>query len=293
MTPETKATALDKLAKMGVKVGYPDRWRSYGAVTIEGSYAASVLSAANAEARRNVEKVGKPVDPSEWFIPPQVVNAFYSPQNNEIVFPAAILQPPFFDYRADPASNFGAIGFVIGHEISHGFDLQGSQFDAEGDLVNWWTPEDTERFQALNDRVVAQYGAIEVLPGLFIDGQITVTENVADLGGVQVAYQALDRYLATRGQPLPPPPVLDGAASAEATTARFSQQQRFFIAAATVWREKTRDEALESLVRTDPHAPAEVRATQPIRNMDAFFEVFDIQPGDPMYLPPEERVVVW
>ena len=190
----------------------------------------------------------------------------------------------------------------------------GSQFDADGNLVNWWTPEDYERFRALNDRVVRQYGAIEVLPGLFVDGQVTVTENVADLGGVQVAYQGLGHYLATRGQPPPAAaasPVaspLDGAAAtprgstpatpvasptAVAAVAELTQEQRFFVAAATVWREKIRDELLETLVKTDTHAPVEIRATQPIRNMDAFHEAFGTRPGDAMYLPPEERVAVW
>jgi predicted metalloendopeptidase len=318
MTPETKAKAREKLDKLSLKVGYPDRWKSYGAVTIEGSYAASVLSATNAEKRRTLDQVGKPVDPGEWTlrgfgpVPPQTINAFYSPQDNEIVFPAAILQPPFFDYRADPASNFGAIGFLIGHEITHGFDLVGSQFDADGNLNNWWTPEDYERFRALNDRVVQQYNAIEVLPGLSIAGQITVTENVADMGGVQVAYDALRHYLATRGQPLPqaeaspvassladvvatPPGSAPASpvASPAAAVAELTQEQRFFVAAATIWREKIRDELLETLLKTDTHAPAEIRATQPIRNMDAFHEAFGTRPGDAMYLPPEERVVVW
>jgi endothelin-converting enzyme/putative endopeptidase len=279
MSPETKTKALDKLAKIGVKVGYPDKWHDYGAVEIKDSYAASVLSAGNAEYRRQLARAGKPVDKTEWTTPPQVVNAFYDPFNNDITFPAAILQPPFFDYQADPASNFGAVGFVIGHEITHGFDLQGSQFDANGNLANWWTVEDNTRFQALNDRVVAQYGAIEVLPGLHIDGQITVTENVADLGGIRVSYEAMENYLARTGRP----GNIDG----------FTQEQRFFIAAATVWREKIRDELLTTLVKSDVHSPSRVRATQPLRNTDAFFPVFDIRPGDGMWLPPEERITIW
>jgi predicted metalloendopeptidase len=279
MSPETKTKALDKLAKIGVKVGYPDQWHDYGAVEIKDSYAASALSASNAEYRRQLARAGKPVDKTEWTTPPQVVNAFYDPFNNDITFPAAILQPPFFDYQADPASNFGAVGWVIGHEITHGFDLQGSQFDAGGNLANWWTEEDNARFQALNDRVVAQYGAIEVLPGLHIDGQITVTENVADLGGIRVAYEAMENDLARTGRP----GNIDG----------FTQEQRFFIAAATVWREKIRDELLTTLVKSDVHSPARVRATQPLRNTDAFFPVFDIRPGDGMWLPPEERITIW
>ena len=232
MSPETKATAQDKLAKLGLKVGYPDQWRGYEAVEIADSFAMSALSGFRADAERMFAQVGEPVDREEWFIPPQVVNAFYSPQSNEIVFPAAILQPPFFDYRADAASNFGAIGYVIGHEITHGFDLQGSQFDADGNLANWWTAEDHARFEALNEQAVAQYGAIEVLPGLFVDGQITVTENVADLGGTQVAYDALGVYLETNDQPLPAP----ASIAAVSGIARLTQEQRFFVAAAEVWR---------------------------------------------------------
>ena len=322
MSAETKARALEKLDNISVKVGYPDRWRSYEAVEVGDSYVGSFLSAVNAETRRNLVKIGKPVDREEWFVPPQVVNAFYDPQLNEIVFPAAILQPPFFDYQADPAANFGSIGTVIGHEITHGFDLQGSQFDAEGNLSNWWTEEDNVRFDELNERVAAQYGAIEVLPGLNVNGQITVTENVADLGGVQVAYDALEVYLAAQGQiealatpgatpaaspaatPLASPvaalatpaasPLASPLASPVAITFEsLSPQQRFFVAAATTWRQKIRDEALETQVRVDVHAPASLRATLPIRNMDEFHEAFGIEPGDAMYLPPEERIVVW
>jgi predicted metalloendopeptidase len=238
----------------------------------------------NAETERQLAKIGKPVDKSEWFIPPQTVNAFYSPENNEIVFPAAFLQPPYFDYQADAASNFGGIGGVIGHEITHGFDLQGAQFDAEGNLEDWWTPEDYERFQALNDEVAAQYGAIEVLPDLFIDGQITVTENVADMGGVQVAYDALLLALAADGA---------GEATPAAAGVTLTPEQRFFVAWATGWREKVRDEALKTQVLSDPHAPSPVRGVQPLRNMDAFYEAFGVASGDPMYLAPEERIVVW
>jgi putative endopeptidase len=303
MSEETKAKALEKLDAMEVKVGYPDRWLSYEAVEIGDSYFSSFLSAANAETRRNLEKAGKPVDRSEWFIPPQVVNAFYNPTVNEIVFPAGILQAPFFDYQADPAANFGGIGMVIGHELTHGFDLQGSQFDAEGNLSNWWTEEDQAEFDVLNEKVVDQYGAIEVLPGLPVDGQITVTENVADLGGVQIAYDALQIYLADEGMPgALASPVASPMASPMATPmaspvaidfATLTPQQIFFISAATVWREKIRDEALETQVRTDSHAPAELRATMPSQNMDEFYEAFDIGPGDAMYLAPEDRVVIW
>jgi predicted metalloendopeptidase len=279
MTEETRAAAIDKLDQMVVKVGYPDEWHAYEAVEIQDSYMQSALSGLNAETRRQLDRAGEPVDREEWTVAPQVVNAFYSPQTNSITFPAAILQPPFFDFRADPAVNFGGIGFVIGHELTHGFDLQGAQFDAEGNLANWWSPADATAFQELNDAAVAQYSEIEVLPGVFIDGQITVPENVADLGGTQIAYDGLQMYLDTHGDP----GEIDG----------FTQEQRFFISAATVWREEIRDELLTTQVKTDVHAPAQARATQPIRNMDAFHEAFDIEPGDPMYLAPEDRLVIW
>ena len=311
MSEETKALAIEKLEAVVVKVGYPDTWRSYEDVEIGDSYYESFLSAANADTRYELSKAGEPVDRDEWFVPPQVVNAFYDPTTNSILFPAAILQAPFFDYQADPAVNFGGIGMVIGHELTHGFDLQGSQFDAQGNLSNWWTEEDQARFGELNDRVAAQYSEIEVLPDLFIDGQITVTENVADLGGVQIAYDALEIYLTAEGDPqalaeLAASPAATPIATPLATPAaspvaspvavdveELTPQQVFFISAATVWREEIRDEALETQVRTDVHAPAEARATQPLRNMEEFHEAFDIGPGDGMYLAPEERVVIW
>jgi putative endopeptidase len=284
MTPATRTAALDKLAKIAVKVGYPDRWQSYAAVQVGDSYAETSLNAYNAEVRRRLARAGQPVDRTEWGLPPQTVNAFYSALANEIVFPAGILQPPFFDYQADPASNYGAIGFVIAHEITHGFDLQGSQFDAQGNLSDWWQPEDYERFGELNRRVAGQYGAIEVLPGVTVNGQITVTENVADLGGVQVAYDALQHALAGTKHPVYAP--VTGFDS-------LTPDQRFFIAAASTWRAKTREAFLVTLIRVDVHSPASVRGVQPLRNMDAFYQAFDIRPGDPMYLAPEDRVVVW
>ena len=314
MSDATTAKALAKLDAMRLKVGYPDRWRAYDAVEIGDSYAVSFISAQRAEFRRQLDRVGEPVDKDEWGIPPQTVNAFYNPTQNEMVFPAGILQPPFFDYRADPASNYGAIGFVIGHEITHGFDLQGSQFDAEGNLANWWTPEDQAAFDALNKRAAEQYAKIEVLPGLFVNGQITVTENVADLGGVQVAFDALRAELQTEGvaaqaTPLASPfasPAASPEASPEASPGAspmassaglafesLTPEQRFFVAAASVWRTKIRDEALTTQVKADVHAPGSVRGTQPLKNMDAFFAAFGIRAGDPMYLPPDQRLVVW
>ena len=323
MTDETKERAQTKLGKLGVKVGYPDTWETYEAVEIRDSYAGSVISVFEQQKRTNLEKYGKPVDKGEWDEPAHLVNAFYDPGANEIIFPAAILQPPFFDYQADPASNFGAIGFIIGHEITHGFDQGGSQFDGDGNLSNWWSDEDLKAFTALNQLVVDQYSAIEVLPGVFIDGQITIGENVADLGGVQVGFDALAAHLETNGASLDEvvngpvsettavaaeaSPVAAFATPAEAPAVatpnaspaavqgvrELTQRERFFIAAATVWRSKMRDEALVTLVQTDPHSPAEVRATQPIRNMDAFHGTWGTEPGDPMFLPEDERIVIW
>jgi putative endopeptidase len=288
LSAETKAKALEKLDALRIKVGYPDHWRDYADVEIGDSYFASALSAFNAGYRHNLAQIGKTVDRSEWSIAPQMVNAFYNPLQNEIVLPAAILQPPFFDPEADPAANFGAIGVIIGHEITHAFDPQGAQFDAQGNLANWWTEADHARFEALKEKVVEQYSRIEVLDGLAVDGELTVTENVADLGGIQVAYDALHHHLAAHGRPLPPPP---GSAAAEAPY--LTQEQRFFIAAATVWRAEIRDEALRTQLQTDVHAPATVRGTQPLRNSDAFYAAFAIEFGDPMYLPPQERIVIW
>jgi putative endopeptidase len=288
LSAETKAKALEKLDALRIKVGYPDHWRDYADVEIGDSYFASALSAFNAGYRHNLAQIGKTVDRSEWSIAPQMVNAFYNPLQNEIVLPAAILQPPFFDPEADPAANFGAIGVIIGHEITHAFDPQGAQFDAQGNLANWWTEADHARFEALKYQVVEQYSRIEVLDGLAVDGELTVTENIADLGGIQVAYDALQHHLAARGRPLPPPP---GSAAAEAPY--LTQEQRFFIAAATVWRAEIRDEALRTQLQTDVHAPATVRGTQPLRNSDAFYAAFAIESGDPMYLPPQERIVIW
>ena len=283
MAAETKTSALAKLAKLRVKVGYPDHWRAYDEVEITDSYFGSALSAFDAWYRQSLAEVGSPVDKDAWPFPPQTVNAIYNPRNNEIIMPAGILQPPFFDAQADPASNFGAIGFVVGHEITHGFDRQGSQFDGDGNLANWWTGEDRARFESLNDRLVAQYSQIEVADGVTVDGQMTLAENVADLGGIQVAFDALELHLDRHGR----------TTSDAETVSGLTQEQRFFVAAATVWRAKIRDEALMTQLLSDPHAPAAIRATQPLRNCDAFYDAFAIGAGDPMYLPPAERIIIW
>lgn len=283
MTPPTKANALAKLGKLRVKVGYPETWKSYDDVTITDSYFASALSAFNAFYRDSLSDIGDSVDKDAWPFPPQTVNAMYNPLNNEIVIPAAMLQPPFFDPAADPASNFGAIGYVIGHEITHGFDLQGSQFDGDGNLENWWTGEDQARFEALNDRLAEQYSQIEVADGVNVDGGLTIGENVADLGGIQVAYDALQLHLAQNGQ----------TPEADTGDAEMSQEQRFFVAAATVWRAEVREEALMTQLLSDPHAPAAVRGTQPLRNCASFHDAFAIDESEPMYLPRQDRVVIW
>jgi predicted metalloendopeptidase len=279
MSPETKQTALAKLDAMRVKVGYPDKWRTYENVQIGESYVQTLLNANIAEAKRNLARIGKPVDRDEWHMLPQTVNAYYSPSNNEIVFPAAILQAPYFDYRADLASNYGSIGATIGHEITHAFDQSGSRFDAKGNLNNWWTDEDRSRFEALTKKVADQYSKIEVLPGLDVNGELTIGENIADMGGLQIAYDALHAALKESGDPGP----IEG----------FTPDQRFFIAFALSWAEKARQEALRAQMQSDEHAPAQVRAVEPERNMDPFYQAFDIGPGDPMYLPPDERVVIW
>ncbi len=279
MTDETKAAAIEKLDTMRVKVGYPDEWQTYENYTIGDSYWATIVDSLVAEGQEQMGKYGQPVDMGEWWMSPQTVNAGYDPQKNDITFPAAILQPPFYDPEADPASNYGAIGFVIGHEITHGFDLQGSQFDKDGNFVDWWTDEDRAAFDALNDEVVAQYDAVEVMPDLFVNGQLTVTENVADMGGLQVAFDALQLALAETGDP----GEIDG----------LTQAQRFFIAAAQVWREKVRDEAVAAGIQSNVHAPGIARATVPAGNMDAFYDAFGITEGSPEYIAPDDRLVIW
>jgi len=293
MTPETKAKALEKLDKVNVKVGYPDKWETYENVEIGGSYNETGYNAYRANLRKDLDKIDEPVDRSEWGMPPQAVNAYYSPSMNEIVFPAGILQPPFFDLNADPAVNYGGIGYVIGHEITHGFDLQGSQFDADGNLANWWTDADREKFTALNDRLAAQYSQIEVLPGKFVNGQLTVTENAADLGGIQTAWDALQRRLVADGDAAAATPVAAAAAVAVDLQPPFTPEQEFYISAATIWRNKTRDAALQTQIDSGVHSPAQVRVVQPLRNHDPFFGPFGIEAGDPVWLAPEERVVIW
>lgn len=279
MTDTTRTKALEKLDLMTVKVGYPDTWTSYADVEIADSLVATINNASIASARASFATIGKPVDRTAWASPVFTINAYYNPQANEIVFPAAILQPPFFDPLADDASNFGAIGLIIGHEITHGFDFTGSQFDGHGNVSSWWTEDDQAAFIALNMRVIEQFGAIEVLPGLFVNGQMTVTENVADMGGLQTAHDALTLKLADSGKTA----AIDG----------FTPEQRFFIAAASLYRSVDADEYLALIVQSDNHTPGRIRSVQALRNMDTFFEAFSISADQPMFLPGDQRIVVW
>ena len=279
MSPATKAKALEKLAAITVKVGYPSKWRDYSGLTISADDLYGDVERAGAfDWARQVKRLYGPVDRSEWGMNPQTVNAYYNPQQNEIVFPAAILQPPFFDPAADPAVNYGGIGAVIGHEMTHGFDDQGRQFDGTGALADWWTPEDAANFVARTRRLGAQYSAFEPLPGAHVNGDLTMGENIADLGGVLIALDAYHVFL--KGAPAP---VIDG----------LTGDQRFFLGVAQVWRAAIRDDAQRRLLVTDPHSPAHFRSNGPVRNVDAWYAAFDIKPTDPMYLPPDQRVRIW
>jgi putative endopeptidase len=228
---------------------------------------------------KNISEIGQPVDKKKWGMPPQTVNAYFNPLNNEIVFPAAILQPPFYNYTADEAVNYGGIGAVIGHEISHAFDDSGARFDGDGNVNNWWTPEDLAEFEKRGNALAEQYSAIEVMDSVYINGKFTLGENIGDLGGVLGAYDGLQLFFEENGRPED----IDG----------FTAEQRFFMSWATVWRTLTREDALRTQIKTDPHAPGIYRATQPLKNIDAFYEAFDIKEGDAMYLAPEKRVRIW
>jgi putative endopeptidase len=281
MGPETKARALEKLSKFGVKIGYPSKWRDYSALVVrEGDLAGNAERAAKFEWDYDVNRIGKPVDELEWGMTPQTVNAYYSPVKNEIVFPAAILQPPFFDPNADPAVNYGGIGGVIGHEITHGFDDQGRKSDGEGMLRDWWTAEDAAKFEAQAAKLGAQYEAVNFpqLPGLHIIGRLTMGENIGDLGGILLGLDAYKRSL--NGQPAP---VIDG----------FTGEQRVFLGWGQVWRTLMRDDALRQLLATNPHSPGTVRAFAPLRNVDAWYQAFDVKEGDANYVKPEDRVRIW
>ncbi|QNP44883.1 M13 family metallopeptidase [Sphingomonas sediminicola] len=277
MAPSTKEEALKKVKSIVVGVGYPDTWRDYSSLTIGSDAYANQKNARLAEYRHQIAKIGKPMDRAEWWMPPQLVNAVNLPVQNALNFPAAILQRPFFDPKADPAFNYGAIGSVIGHEISHSFDNNGALFDSTGALRNWWTPADFKRFQQAGDALAAQYDAYEALPGLHVNGKLTLGENIADVAGLSAAYDAYKHSLNGKEAP-----VIQG----------YSGDQRFFIAYGQAWATKMRDEQLRQRIATDGHAPGNFRA-QTVRNLDPWYTAFKVGPGQKLYLAPEKRVKVW
>jgi putative endopeptidase len=279
MSDSTKAKAKEKLQAFTEKIGYPDKWRDYSNVVVrDNTYFENRLSANANEYQYNVDKIGKAVDRSEWYTTPPTVTAYNNPPLNEIVFPAGILQPPYFDPNADDALNYGGIGMVIGHEITHSFDDQGAQFDKEGNLKNWWTKDDYEKFKAKTQQVIDQYDTFTVLDSLHVKGALTVGENTADIAGVAIAYDAFK--LTEQGKDTTR---LDG----------FTPDQRFFISIARIWRVKTTDEFLRMYVNTNSHSPARWRVNGPLMNTNAFYEAFNVQPGDKMYKPEESRIKVW
>ncbi|MGI8671008.1 MAG: M13 family metallopeptidase [Luteitalea sp.] len=279
MDEPTRAEALKKLATFDPRVGYPSKWRDYSAMTVEkGKHFENVVAARTFEWKRQVARLGKPVDRDEWGMNPQTVNAYYNPLMNQITFPAAILQPPFFDVHADPAVNYGAIGAVIGHEIGHGFDDQGRAFDQSGRTRNWWTPVTDEKFKAATERLGTQYSAYCPVPGGCINGQLTMGENIGDLGGLTMAYTAYT--LSLKGQPAP---VIGG----------FTGDQRVFLAWAQVWRALSREDDTRQRLVTDPHSMPEFRVNGVVRNMDQWYAAFDVTPGAALYLPPDQRVKIW
>jgi putative endopeptidase len=284
MTPETRKGAINKLRKSVVKIGYPDKWKDYSKLEIKsieegGNYYDNMKNVTKWGFAENIADLQKPVDKTRWGMSPQTVNAYYNASYNEIVFPAAILQPPFYDYKADEAVNYGGIGAVIGHEISHGFDDSGSRYNADGNLVNWWTEDDLKQFTGLGGALAAQYSALEPLPGTFVDGKFTLGENIGDLGGINAAYDGLQIHLKQNGNP----GLIDG----------YTPEQRLFISWATIWRSKMRDEAIKNQVKTDPHSPGQYRAYVPLVNVDEFYKAFDIKETDKLYVKPENRVKIW
>jgi putative endopeptidase len=279
MTPETKAKALEKLSRFGVKIGYPNKWRDYSALKIDpDDLVGDVRRATGFRWAEAVAKLAKPVDPEEWGMTPQTVNAYYTTTRNEIVFPAAILQAPFFDPDADMAINYGGIGGVIGHELTHGFDDQGRKSDGHGVLTDWWQPADVDKFQAEANKFGAQYDAYAVAPGVNVKGAQTMGENIADLGGILLALDAYRASLDGR-----PAPVLDG----------YTGDQRVFLGWAQVWRAKARPDALKQQTTSDSHSPARFRVDGPMRNIDAWYDAWGVKPGDKLYLKPEDRARIW
>ncbi len=279
MSEDTKKRALNKLVAFKRKIGYPDKWKSYDGVTIaRDDFYGNLKSAGKWSYNYMINRLGKPVDKTEWGMTPPTVNAYYNPVNNEIAFPAAILQFPFYDYEADDAINYGGIGAVIGHEMTHGFDDQGRQYDADGTLRDWWTKTDADNFKKRADQVKTQFNGFKVLDSLNVNGQLTLGENLADLGGLAISYDAFKKT--KQGQSKDK---IDG----------FTPDQRFFLSWAQVWRTNIRPEAEAQLILTDPHAPGLYRCNGPLSNMDTFYQAFNLKPGDKMYKPKEERIKVW
>ncbi|HEU4375591.1 MAG TPA: M13-type metalloendopeptidase [Telluria sp.] len=279
MSPETKKEAQAKLAKFTPKIGYPNKWRDYSALTIKrDDLAGNMMRARTFAYNRGINKLGKPIDREEWGMTPQTVNAYYNSTMNEIVFPASILQPPFFDMRADDAANYGAIGAVIGHEIGHGFDDKGSQSDGDGNLRDWWTKADRAKFKAKADALTRQYDGYSPLPGYNVNGALTLGENIGDNSGLAIAYKAYKLSLGGK-----PAPVIDG----------LTGDQRFFLGFAQVWRTKVRDAQQIVQIKTDPHSPGQFRANGTVMNQPAFFEAFGVKEGDKMYVAPKDRVIIW
>ncbi len=278
MSDETKRRALDKLSGFGYKIGYPDVWRDYTGLTIDAhTWFDNRRAASRFEFDRQMGMLGKPVDPHEWSMAPHVVNAYYHPLRNEIVFPAGILQPPFFSLEADDAVNYGAIGSIIGHEITHGFDDQGSRFDADGNVRDWWTPDDRSEFEARAQVVIDQYHEFEIEDGLNVNGELTLGENIADIGGLRIAYAAMLTALGDHTDPV----------------AGLTPPQRFYLAYATAWRQNYTDEYLRMLVNSDPHAPSHFRCSGPLSNLETFAEAYGIAPDAPVMRPAGERVDIW
>lgn len=279
MSQETKARALQKLGAFAVKIGYPDEWEDYQGLDISrDSYAANVMRASQYAFRDNIGKIGQPIDREEWFMSPPTVNAYYSPSMNEIVFPAGILQPPFFDPQADDAVNYGGMGAVIGHELTHGFDDQGAKYDFEGNLKDWWSEADLAQFNARANAVADQYNEYTVLDNLHINGRLTLGENIADIGGLNIAYTALQKSL-EKNHP--------------GKIAGFTPEQRFFLAWAQIWRVNMRDEAQNQQILTDPHSPGRFRTNGPVSNMPQFYEAFGCEQGDQMVRNEENRIKIW
>ena len=281
MGDETKVKAQEKLASFTVKIGYPNKWKNYSSLKVDPnkSYWANVVEANRWYSIDAMSKVGKPVDREEWLMSPQTVNAYYMPTTNEICFPAAILQPPFYNPNADDAVNYGAIGVVIAHEMTHGFDDQGSQFDKDGNMKDWWTAEDRAAFEKKTQVLVDQFNAIEILPGLYADGKFSLGENIADQGGLRLAFTGLTEYAWAEGRPAD----IDG----------FTGEQRFYIGYATLWAQNITEKEMENLTKNDVHSLGRNRVNATLRNIQTWYDAFDVKEGDAMYMPVEERVIIW